>query len=303
MFSGDKPMNFSAYPYDDNDITRARHLNELDEADFVTVNCDASITGLGTATCGPGILPQYVANTGNYKFGITYRPVNFQKKPVFDYAAEKHNAAELLAVAIPKVNRSADGMVTISAEDDAVVYYSVNGEKFRKYKKPFNLTNGGVVKTYAVAKGKLKSIEAEKFFDINKSNWTAKADCYYPGREPKYAIDNDPDTFWHSDWSDEKYGQPHYVEVDMGEVMKVKGVDYLPRQGQSNGRIAVYDLEVSRDGKNWQKVIEDGTFRNSAERQRRMLDRPVDARYFKIITKKEVHDNFFSSIAEIGVVL
>jgi beta-galactosidase len=303
MFRGDKPMNFSAYPYDDADITIARHLNELDEAGFVTVNCDAMITGLGTATCGPGILDKYVAHTGKYKFSVTYRPVNFQKRSVFDYASEKYNVAQLLAAEMPKVIRSKEGEVSIAVPEGETVYYSVNGSKFRKYKKPFDLSKGGEVVAYAVKKGMLKSIEEQVYFDLNKSKWTAKADCSYPGREPKYAIDNNPETFWHSDWSSDEYGQPHYVEVDMGEMLTVKGIDYLPRQGQSNGRIAMYDFEVSKDGKNWNKVVTDGTFKNSAQRQQKIFDKPAECRYFKIITKKEVNNNFFSSIAEIGVVL
>ncbi len=303
LVRGSKPINFSAYPYDDVDITRARHMNELDEADFVTVNTDVMIAGLGTATCGPDILPQYVARSGSYKFNITFRPVNFQKRPIFDFVAEKHTTATLLASSAPVINRTPEGLLTVTGDKDAEIYVSVNGEKFKKYKKPLDLSKGGEVVAYSVAKGKLKSLEQSEYFDINKSNWKATADCYYPGREPKYAIDSNPETFWHSDWSDEKLVQPHFVQVDMGEVLAVKGVDYLPRQGQSNGRIAVYDFEVSKDGKNWDKVIKDGTFKNSSERQIKLFDKAVNVRYFKIITKKEVHNNFFSSIAEIGVVL
>jgi len=303
MFRGEKPINFSAYPYDDADITVARHLNELNEADFVTVNCDALITGLGTATCGPGILPQYVAHTGKHKFSITYRPVNFQKKSVYDYASEKHNTVGLLAAEMPSVKRTKEGSVSITATGDEVVYYAVNGSKFRKYKKPFDLSKGGEVTAYTEKKGMLKSIEENVYFDLNKSSWTAKADCSYPGREPKFAIDNNSETFWHSDWSSNKYTQPHYVEVDMGEVLKIKGVDYLPRQGQRNGRIALYDFEVSKDGKKWNRIVENGTFNNNDKRQKKMFDEPVDCRYFKIITKKVVNNSYYSSIAEIGVVL
>ena len=86
LLQGAEAINFSAYPYDDMDMTTARHLNELDEADFVTVNTDALVTGLGTATCGPGILPQYVAKAGLYKFSVAFRPIELQKRPVFDYA-------------------------------------------------------------------------------------------------------------------------------------------------------------------------------------------------------------------------
>jgi len=101
MVRGGDLINFSAYPYDDHDIYAARHLNELDEADFVTFNSDASMTGLGTATCGPGILPQYVTTSGMYRFDITWRPVDFKEKDVYSYAAEKYATKEFLVPEVP----------------------------------------------------------------------------------------------------------------------------------------------------------------------------------------------------------
>lgn len=95
LLSGNSLMNFSAYPYSDADITAARHINELDEADFVTVNFDAVQAGLGTATCGPGVLPQYLAEPEVYQFDVTYRPINLQERTVFEYAAEKRQAEKL----------------------------------------------------------------------------------------------------------------------------------------------------------------------------------------------------------------
>jgi beta-galactosidase len=67
----------------------------LDEADFVTVNFDAVQAGLGTATCGPGVLPQYLANLEVYNFDVTYRPINLQERTVFEYAAERKEAKKL----------------------------------------------------------------------------------------------------------------------------------------------------------------------------------------------------------------
>jgi len=90
LIRGNKPMNFSAYPYDDAKITKAGHINELDKADFVTVNFDEAMAGLGTATCGPGVLSKYIVKPGNYNFKVSYRPVNFQQKSIFKFAAEKH---------------------------------------------------------------------------------------------------------------------------------------------------------------------------------------------------------------------
>ena len=303
LMSGKKEMNFSAYPYDDAEITKARHLNELDEADFVTVNFDALVTGLGTATCGPGILPQYVATSGIYRFDVTYCPVQFQQKSIFEYASEKYPVAELLLAKVPVLEQNSNGEISVSSSENADLFYSVNDEKFKAYKKPFELKKGGKVAVYAKLKGKMNSNYVIRYFEMSKKKWTAKADCSYEGNEPEMAIDNNPETIWHSDWADEKMVQPHYLQVDLGELLELRGFSYLPRQDSWNGRIATYNFEVSTDGKNWVTAVENGRFGYSNERQEKMFDKAYKARYIRITTLREMRRNFYSSIAELGVIL
>lgn len=302
MMRGSEAMNFSAYPYDDAAITKARHLNELDDAGFVTVNYDALVTGLGTATCGPGILPQYVAKSGIYRFDVTYRPIQFQKKNIFEYAAEKHNVSELLLAEAPVLNQDDKGFISVSSGEKAELFYSINDGKFKAYKKPFELKKGGKVVVYAEIKGKMKSNQVIQNFQMSKEKWKATADCSYTGQGPEAAIDNNPETIWHSDWTDEKLVQPHFLQVDMGEVLDIKGFRYLPRQDQSNGRIASYTFEVSTDGKNWEMVVERGRFWNSGQLMEHEFDKSIKARYFKITSLREVSNSFYTSIAEIGVI-
>lgn len=54
-----QPFQFSAVPFSDGVIQKARHINDLEEDGLVTVHLDALQTGVGTATCGPDVLPQY----------------------------------------------------------------------------------------------------------------------------------------------------------------------------------------------------------------------------------------------------
>jgi Beta-galactosidase/beta-glucuronidase len=46
---------FSIYPYSDDDIGQAKHTNELNQFEYYTFNIDFKQSGLGTATCGPGV--------------------------------------------------------------------------------------------------------------------------------------------------------------------------------------------------------------------------------------------------------
>lgn len=54
-----QPFQFSAVPFSDDVVQKARHINDLEEDGLVTVHLDALQTGVGTATCGPDVLPRY----------------------------------------------------------------------------------------------------------------------------------------------------------------------------------------------------------------------------------------------------
>lgn len=89
---------------------------------------------------------------------------------------------------------------------------------------------------------------------IDESNWIATADSYTPTRllpsgPPDRAIDGDVNTYWHSLYpSNIKY--PHWLEVDMGEVVTVTGVELTYRQNVFND-FADFRIDGSLDGSNW----------------------------------------------------
>lgn len=66
--SSNKLFQFSAYPYSDAEIQRALHTSDLTPGEFVTVHLDAGQTGVGTATCGPDVLPKYYIPVEPTKF-------------------------------------------------------------------------------------------------------------------------------------------------------------------------------------------------------------------------------------------
>lgn len=57
--SSPERFQFSAYPYSDELVQRAQHQNEMVPGELITVHLDAQSTGVGTATCGPGVLDKY----------------------------------------------------------------------------------------------------------------------------------------------------------------------------------------------------------------------------------------------------
>ena len=52
-------FQFSASAYSDANLDKATHINQMEDAGFNYIHLDAQQAGVGTATCGPGVLPHY----------------------------------------------------------------------------------------------------------------------------------------------------------------------------------------------------------------------------------------------------
>jgi beta-galactosidase/evolved beta-galactosidase subunit alpha len=72
---GRPTIDFSAHWYDTLDLDKARHTYELIPRDEITLNLDYRQTGLGTASCGPGPLPQYELQPQEFCFRVCLRPL------------------------------------------------------------------------------------------------------------------------------------------------------------------------------------------------------------------------------------
>lgn len=68
-------------------------------------------------------------------------------------------------------------------------------------------------------------------------------------------LDGNINTKWHTQYSGTKAESPHYVTIDMGKEIAIKGFLATPRMdGSSNGLIRKYKFEVSNDGEKWTTV-------------------------------------------------
>ena len=74
MATGCPELNFSAHRFTTMDLENARHTYELPDRREITLNLDYRQTGLGSASCGPGVLPQYILKPEEFRFAIRLRP-------------------------------------------------------------------------------------------------------------------------------------------------------------------------------------------------------------------------------------
>ena len=88
----------------------------------------------------------------------------------------------------------------------------------------------------------------------------------YP-RPASNAIDGDPDTFWHSRWSQSPLGKaPHEIIIDLGQSVALSRVEYLPRQdGNVNGTAKDYRLYLSNTVGQWASPVDSGSFAPNTE--------------------------------------
>ena len=97
----------------------------------------------------------------------------------------------------------------------------------------------------------------------DKSNWKIidKSSEYLAENHPATAaIDGKVNTYWRSNATGGEATPPHYVTIDMGEKVKIKGFVATPRMdGYHNGLIRNYTFEASNTGKTWIPLSE-GSF-------------------------------------------
>ncbi|MGH3859654.1 MAG: endo-alpha-N-acetylgalactosaminidase family protein [Actinokineospora sp.] len=113
-------------------------------------------------------------------------------------------------------------------------------------------------------------------------------------------LDGNASTIWHTKWSGGSDPMPHEIRVDLGATYNVSTVYYLPRQTQTNGRIANYEVYTSTDGVNWGTAAATGTFPNTTTEQA-VTFIARQARHVRLRALSEVSGNPWTAVAELNV--
>ena len=119
---------------------------------------------------------------------------------------------------------------------------------------------GDVVRERVGAGRKVRPVSVEDFFkqlegaeeaaryralreSLSKSLWKVlwvdSEETAAQSGDAENALDGQPATFWHTEFSKAKPGFPHHFVLDLGEEVEVAGIRYLPRGGNpgDTGRI------------------------------------------------------------------
>ncbi|WP_438347970.1 glycoside hydrolase family 2 TIM barrel-domain containing protein [Paenibacillus sp. FA6] len=75
LVAGSPQFEFTARRYTSEDLEKARHTYELKERDRVFLHLDLAQNGIGSASCGPGVLPQYLLKAEGFRFQVRLTPM------------------------------------------------------------------------------------------------------------------------------------------------------------------------------------------------------------------------------------
>ncbi len=135
-------------------------------------------------------------------------------------------------------------------------------------------------------------------------NWSIQANSEEKGHAAKEMLDNNAETYWHSQWSSSAAQYPHTITLDLKKSQPMGGLFYLPRQKDStNGTIKNWKVEISSDKKNWKQIAK-GTFTYPKKRvseQTITFPKNTKARYVRFIALSEINNGIWASAAEVRV--
>ena len=69
-----------------------------------------------------------------------------------------------------------------------------------------------------------------------------------------------------------------------------------------HGRIRDYEFYTGNDGKNWHKPVSKGKWRNTTSLQTVRFDKPIVARYIRLVSLSGVTGEYYTSVAEIDII-
>src|SRR5699024_9088237 len=173
------------------------------------------------------------------------------------------------------------------------------GENFTEKLDDVQIYNRGI--SYSEAEELANSNEEEPFSEeISQENWkvhdvsSEETNKEQGTGKAEDAFDDDPTSFWHSQYHPEIKKHPHELQIDLGEIHEMKGFKYLPRQemngeNYANGIIKDYEFYVSMDGEDWGEPVAIGSFSEDNSEKEVLFDKPQVGKYVRIVSKSEIY--------------
>ncbi|MCA9054951.1 MAG: sulfatase-like hydrolase/transferase [Planctomycetaceae bacterium] len=138
---------------------------------------------------------------------------------------------------------------------------------------------------------------------ISNRGWKlVEASSSARSKPARNAIDGDPTTWWHTEFTPQPVDPPHELVIDLGAEHTVRGFRCLPRQDKSwNGVIERCEFSVASRPDAFDAPVATARFAKSREIQ--SVDcPPTQGRYVRMRILSNVTGQAWASLAELGVV-
>ena len=182
------------------------------------------------------------------------------------------------------------------------IYYTTDGsdptEQSAEYSAPFAM-NGGQVKAVSILNGEKGSIVEERM-GLPKKDWKlVKAGSETESRPARLAFDAQPNTYWQS----KEGGSGRFIVIDLGKAQPLGGFAYTPPTGYAGGMMAKGTVQVSTDGKKWQKAgtFEFGNLVNDPTKRAYYFAETYQARYIRIDATEIAAEGKCVAMAELDI--
>lgn len=293
-------LQFSALPYTDEELDAAPYAVDLPRSKATVLCLSGKTLGVGSQSCGPMPLPDSLVESEPTSFSYVLRLLPKDCKTTAEIARQLAPLERIYpAISLRDVN----GLVTLTGAPGQTLEYSFDGKTWNPYEKP-------------VAFSEEKSFwyrtkRADQFLTVEKtflpltarSYWTASAKSTQGDDfNPMYALDGDPETYWHSQYSPKTAAPPHEFTVNLGRERKIKGCIITSRKNTKNGRAKTYTIHISPDGKQWGNAIAQGTLAENPDSQIITLPSAVSTKFVKFSIITDYSGKNFANIAEFDIV-
>ena len=204
-----------------------------------------------------------------------------------EYAKADYSRVDAYLAQIPS------DLTGFTAESVANMKYVVSQIR-RDLPKSMQATVDGYEKSLQEAINGLEVIVKNNvnFVDVKQAKASSSQDG---GSDAMKAIDNDPNTMWHSKWSITT--MPHWIELIMDEKTAINGLTYVPRKSGPNGVAKKYEILVSDTGAEGSyKRIKEGRLNGDNKTKEITFDR-IETKHVRFVILEATNNN--GSAAEI----
>ena len=298
------PMQLSALPYTDEQMVAPEYSVDLPASAATVVTLSAKTLGVGSASCGPRPLEQYVTWSDPTAFTYTMQllPAGPFTPSSVRIAAPKDRVKPVLA------QRDVGGKVALTTETpDARLEYSFEGGGYRPYTGPFEFKQAGVIAVRATAGGLEEFTGGAALGAYDKRmTWRVVSGGGRGGPgggDAAAVIDGSPQTFWTARprGNAPATAASLSVTLDFGGALDVNSVTYVGRGGELAGRVKDYEIYFSQDGNEWGQAVAKGTLAAEPLAQTIKLPRPARAQYLRFVVLSDHGASNSAVIAELDV--